>query len=73
MKYQIQTGSKIIVSQIKDEMDNETPSDYQYLEIELNDAGAGPYFALKTDRWAIDSVDEIYDLIGDVAKRLINE
>jgi len=29
----------------------------QALEVEVTDAGGGPYFVLRTDRWALDPAD----------------
>lgn len=30
---------------------------WQYLDVEIADGGGGPYFVLKTDRWALDCDD----------------
>ena len=42
--------------------DNGTGLDDQYLTIKVEDAGAGPYIVLETNRWAVD-LDEIPALI----------
>jgi hypothetical protein len=31
-------------------------ADHQYLDIEITDAGGGPYFVMKTERWAFDDL-----------------
>jgi hypothetical protein len=31
--------------------------DYQYLDIQITDGGGGPFFVLKTERWAFDYED----------------
>lgn len=71
MDYRIQTGSKMIVAQIKDEMDQETNSDYQYLEVEYCDAGAGPYFRIKTEGWAISNLQELEAMLNDMMGRFL--
>lgn len=35
----------------------------QDLRVEIADAGAGPYFIIKTERWAFDSIDELVALL----------
>jgi hypothetical protein len=42
--------------------DHGTGLDDQYLTIKVEDAGAGPYIVLETNRWAVD-LDEIPALI----------
>lgn len=37
----------------------------QSLEIESQNAGAGTYYVIKTDRWAFDSIEE---LVGTIKK-----
>ena len=40
----------------------------QELEIGLEDAGAGAFITLKTDRWAIDSPDDLKKIFDFVEK-----
>jgi hypothetical protein len=41
----------------------------QRLTISTADNGAGTYFALQTERWAIDNVQELIDLLEDFKNR----
>jgi hypothetical protein len=36
----------------------------QLLEVFTNDAGAGKYIVFKTERWAIDSIDELVEILN---------
>lgn len=38
-------------------------SNLQILDVSQHDGGGGPFFALKTDRWAFDSIAEVYVLL----------
>lgn len=38
----------------------------QYLDIVVEDAGGGQYFAIKTDRWAFDKIDDLVVLLKQV-------
>lgn len=38
-------------------------AEVQDIEIEQVDGGGGPYWVIKTDRWAIDYLDELVDLL----------
>jgi hypothetical protein len=35
----------------------------QSIEIWIEDAGAGPYFCIKTSRWAFDDLDQLIKII----------
>lgn len=37
----------------------------QSLEVSTEDAGSGKYIVFKTDRWAIDSIDELVEILND--------
>lgn len=37
----------------------------QSLEIFTEDAGSGKYLVFKTERWAIDSIDELIEILND--------
>lgn len=41
----------------------------QSLHINTEDAGAGTYFVIKTERWAFDSIEELIDVLKDFEKR----
>lgn len=42
----------------------------QTLEVSTDDAGAGKYFVIKTERWAFDNIEEIINLLRDFEKRI---
>ena len=56
----------ILYSQEGDSCDGEI----QDIEIKTQDAGGGKYFAIKTERWAIEDIKELTDLFKDFQKRL---
>jgi len=37
----------------------------QQLEVFTEDAGNGKYMVFKTERWAIDSIDELVEILND--------
>jgi hypothetical protein len=37
----------------------------QQLEVFTEDAGSGKYIVFKTERWAIDSIDELIEILND--------
>ncbi len=37
----------------------------QTLEISTEDAGDGKYIVFKTERWAIDNIDELIEILND--------
>ena len=37
----------------------------QTLEVSTEDAGSGKYIVFKTERWAIDSIDELIEILND--------
>lgn len=43
---------------------------YQSIRITADDAGAGFYFVIETERWAINNPEDILELIGEVKKSL---
>lgn len=44
--------------------------DIQTLTIQTEDAGAGTYYVLKTERFAIDNIAEMYSLLKDFESRI---
>ncbi|MFZ4617714.1 MAG: hypothetical protein ACOYM2_16145 [Rectinemataceae bacterium] len=49
---------------------DETGVGSQTLEVRTHDAGAGKYLVIETQRWAMDSIDELVEVLRDAAKRL---
>lgn len=62
-----------ITAHYTQEVDSCGPSGggYNLLDIEVTNAGGGPYIIIKTDRWALD-VDDMEALSKEI-RRLINE
>ena len=44
----------------------------QILHVEINDAGAGPYIIISTERWAFDitNIDEFCNMLKDQVKNV---
>jgi hypothetical protein len=42
----------------------------QLLEVSTEDAGAGVYYILKTERWAFDNLNDLIKVLNDFEKRL---
>ena len=42
----------------------------QFLEVSTEDAGAGVYYILKTERWAFDNLNDLIKVLNDFEKRL---
>jgi len=40
--------------------------DEQYLDVKLEDSGAGYYYVISTDRWAFDSIEELVMLLENL-------
>jgi hypothetical protein len=43
--------------------------DFQFLEIETADGGGGPFFVMKTKRWAFDKPEEVYNLLKEFEEK----
>lgn len=51
--------------------DDTAPVDVeQTLEIESIDGCGGPYFVIKSERWAFDNIEEMVEILEDFQKRL---
>jgi hypothetical protein len=51
--------------------DNFAPTEAeQMLEIEIVDGCGGPYFVIKSHRWAFDNIEEMVEILEDFQKRL---
>ena len=63
---------EVSYSQKADDMDDE--NSYQELKICIVDAGAGAYFYISTNRWAVDSFDDLKKLFTKFEKayKLLN-
>lgn len=59
----------LLYTQDEDSCD-ETGIGSQNLEVRTHDAGAGKYLVIQTQRWAMDSIDELVEILKDAAKRL---
>lgn len=44
--------------------------DIQMLRISTEDAGAGHYYVIETERWAFDDLNELMEVLQDFKKRL---
>lgn len=49
---------------------DDTSNGIQTLDISTDDAGAGKYFVIKTERWAFDSIEEFISILRDFEKRI---
>jgi hypothetical protein len=58
----------MIFSQQADDLDDAGVD--QHIEITTQDAGAGFYYVIKTERWAFDSVEELQELVNRFKKTL---
>lgn len=63
------TVNKVTVEYIQEADSNDSNTD-QFLELSTDDAGAGVYYVLKTDRWAFDDPKELIDILNDFIKRI---
>jgi hypothetical protein len=63
---------EVVYSQKADDMDDN--GDYQELRICAVDGGAGAYFYISTNRWAVDSLDDLKKLFTKFEKayKLLN-
>ncbi len=48
---------------------DESSQDWQSLKIFTSDNGAGKYIVFETKRWAIDSIDELIEILNDFKTR----
>jgi hypothetical protein len=56
-------GMSVTYTQDSDSCD--TSNDNQQLDVFTEDGGGGKYMVLKTERWAIDSIDELIEILND--------
>ncbi|MGJ7024940.1 hypothetical protein [Petrimonas sulfuriphila] len=52
------------------QIDDQDRDEYQELEVSTDDNGAGTYYVIRTERWAIDCIDELVSVLKDFEKRL---
>ena len=67
------TLSSVSAEYLQDADDSSSNADIQSLQINTEDAGAGVYFVIKTERWAFDSIQELIDVLQDFQKKLGND
>jgi hypothetical protein len=48
---------------------DESSNDIQELKVFTEDNGAGKYIVFSTERWAIDSIDELIEILNDFKTR----
>ena len=65
---QVETEIKTTYSQDSDgeQMNGEK---FQYIEVEIANTGGDDYFVLKTDRWAINEIDDIIPILENFKKK----
>ena len=66
MKAEVEEMS-ITYSQEEDGCDESNK--FQELKIFINDAGAGKYIVFETERWAIDNIEELVEILNDFKLR----
>lgn len=64
------TLTKVVHEYHQDGDDMQVDNAYQSIRITADDAGAGFYFVIETERWAINNPEDILELIGEVKKSL---
>lgn len=67
------TQQPVAVNKVSVEYTQEADSNsdgLQFLEVSTEDAGAGVYYVLKTERWSFDDPQELIDILNDFKKRL---
>lgn len=50
------------------EGDSNSEDEFHDLTVEIDDAGGGPYFVIKTRRWAFDDIDSLIELLRKFEK-----
>ncbi len=48
---------------------DESSQDIQELKVFMEDNGAGKYIVFETERWAIDNIDELVEILNDFKTR----
>jgi hypothetical protein len=48
---------------------DESSNDIQELRVFMEDNGAGKYIVFETERWAIDNIDELIEILKDFKTR----
>lgn len=59
-----------ITATYSQDADSNSNNMIQILDVSSEDAGAGNYFVIKTDRWAFDSIEELIETLRDFEKRI---
>jgi len=65
---------EIVISDIQaiyvQKSDSNDDDEFQELKIRTQDSGGGNYFAIKTERWSFDDVDELIKVLKDFKNRI---
>ena len=65
---------EIVISDIQaiyvQKSDSNDDNEFQELKINTQDSGGGNYFAIKTERWSFDDVDELIKVLKDFKNRI---
>lgn len=67
------TLSSVSAEYLQQADDSSSNADIQSLHINTEDAGAGIYFVIKTERWAFDSIDELINVLQDFQKKIVHD
>lgn len=60
---------EVSVTYIQDRDSCDKGNSYQELKVFTDDAGYGKYIVFETERWAIDSIDELIEILNDFKTR----
>ena len=60
---------EVSVTYIQDRDSCDKGSSFQELKVFTDDAGNGKYIVFETERWAIDSIDEVIEILNDFKTR----
>lgn len=63
------SDSTMTYSQKQDDC-SENLEDLQYLKVSTANSGAGTYYVLETERWAINDIDELIKVLKDFKNRI---
>jgi len=58
---------EVTYSQESDSADDS--NDFQFLKINNHNEGGGDYYIIETERWAVNEIDELIELLNDFKKR----
>jgi hypothetical protein len=74
IKLNLYPDEEIAISDIQaiyvQKSDSNDDNEFQELKIRTQDSGGGNYFAIKTERWSFDDVDELIKVLKDFKNRI---